>query len=253
MSPRVSILFILNLLFLFGNVVGSLNPRFQACEPKTCGNGQNITFPFHIKGKQDPSCGLPHFGLVCASNGFPVLNLSNTFYIVDEIFSNPSFQLSNSTNCFSPSTNLTTSIRFTLAPNQKEVLLFFGCDLPSLAEEMKANVLGCFEGNRTRWVLGMAVNDEEKKLKYAKDNCRDGSTMRMVVENVEGGIREALRRGFLLKQRNWTVRGCDACQSSGGRCGFDFDANGFRCFCRNSDQLARCSSGGLLSVRIQSD
>ncbi|KAI9088645.1 hypothetical protein K1719_029759 [Acacia pycnantha] len=244
--------FILILWVLIRTTLCDVNPNFQACEPQTCGNGPTITYPFYIQDKQDPSCGFPLFGLVCASNGFPMLNLSNTFYIVDEIFyhnqslrvSNSNFPISNSTICLSPSNNLTLDYPYILAPNQKKVRLFFDCELPSLPEEIKENVWGCYEGNRTKSVLGMAVDDEAKKLKYANDNCGGGS-MTTVVEDLEGGIREALGRGFLLKSQNWTASECEKCQSSGGRCGFLIltDAFGFRCFCRDRIHHVGCHSG----------
>ncbi|XP_028794481.1 LEAF RUST 10 DISEASE-RESISTANCE LOCUS RECEPTOR-LIKE PROTEIN KINASE-like 1.2 isoform X1 [Neltuma alba] len=251
MNPMV--LFVI-LLFcvLVRTTLCYVNPHFQACEPQTCGNGPNITYPFHIHGKQESLCGFPGFGLLCASNGFPTLNVSNTFYIVDEIsyhnlslrVFNPNFLISNSTKCLSPSDNLTLDFRYAVAPNQEEVLLFFDCDLPSLPEEMKQNVLGCSEGNRTRSVLGMAVDDAADKLKYAKDNCRGGPTTRTVVGNVEGGIREALGRGLLLKPKNWTASKCETCRRTGGRCGFlAGDAYDFKCFCRDRDHRRRCRHG----------
>ncbi|KAK4263833.1 hypothetical protein QN277_029198 [Acacia crassicarpa] len=206
--------------------------------------------PFYIQDMQDPSCGFPFFGLFCTSDGFPQLSLSNTRYNVDEIFydnqslrvSNPNLLPSNSTNCLFLSTNLSLDYRYSLAPNQKEVQLLFDCDLPSLPEEIKKNVWGCHEGNRTKSVLGMAVEDDADKLKYAYDKC-DGEWKWTMVENLEGGIREALGRGFLLKSPNWTASECNECQSSGGRCGFvHTDGFGFRCFCHDSDHLQRCSS-----------
>lgn len=102
--------------------------------------------------------------------------------------------------------------------------------------------MGCSEGNRTRSVLGLAVDDDEEKLKYAKDNCRGGEVMTTVVENVERGIAEALGRGFVLKSANWTASRCDECKRSGGRCGFEFEGYRFRCYCPDGDTHRSCPS-----------
>ncbi|XLR67195.1 hypothetical protein S83_017867 [Arachis hypogaea] len=71
--------------------VCSINPKFEACEPKTCGgttNHQNVSFPFYIISKQNSYCGLPNFGLTCSHDGFPILNTSETLYTVQNIFYN---------------------------------------------------------------------------------------------------------------------------------------------------------------------
>ncbi|KAF7827788.1 LEAF RUST 10 DISEASE-RESISTANCE LOCUS RECEPTOR-LIKE PROTEIN KINASE-like 2.1 [Senna tora] len=224
---------------------------FQSCEPKTCGNGQNISYPFYIDGKQDPSCGFPRFGLTCAPDGFPILNLTNTNFIVQQIFyhnhslrvSDPQFSISNATTeCLSRSRNLTLfGNRYEFAPKQKEILLFFDCATPGKGEEEYR--VGCDRGNRTRSVL--AMDDGNEKMGYAMGSCRGGFMKRMVMEEEGGGgfgsgregIWEALRRGFVLV---WKVTECEGCEKSGGRCGFDMDAYSFMCYCPDGDYLLRC-------------
>ncbi|KAF7827763.1 LEAF RUST 10 DISEASE-RESISTANCE LOCUS RECEPTOR-LIKE PROTEIN KINASE-like 1.2 isoform X1 [Senna tora] len=226
-------------LFLFPLILCSVNPKFTACEPKTCGNGQNISYPFYIDGKQDPSCGFPRFGLTCAPDGFPILNLSSSYFIIQQIFyhnhslrvSDPQFSVSNATTeCLSRSRNLTLyGNRYEFASKQKEILLFFDCATPGKGEEEYR--VGCDRGNRTRSVL--AMDDGNEKMGYAMGSCKGGFTRTMVMEDEGGGgfgsgregIWEALRRGFVLV---WKVTECEGCEQSGGRCGFDMESFSFR-------------------------
>ncbi|MED6174302.1 hypothetical protein PIB30_067839 [Stylosanthes scabra] len=73
-----------------------VDPHFLACEPQTCGN-QSIRYPFYIQGIQESFGGYPGFAISCdTNNGFPILNLSSTPYIIHQIFyHNQSLRVSN--------------------------------------------------------------------------------------------------------------------------------------------------------------
>jgi hypothetical protein len=121
-------------------------------KPRPCGN-KTIRYPFYIKGIQEPFCGYPSFGISSDNNtGFPILNLTNTFYIIDEVFNqNQSLRVSNAVfsrsninkDCLSPNHNLTFPISmFNLAHNQTQVILFFGCDSTKLPRTLQRNRIG---------------------------------------------------------------------------------------------------------------
>ncbi|MED6194679.1 hypothetical protein PIB30_030746 [Stylosanthes scabra] len=216
----------------------SVNPKFEACEPKTCGatNNQDISFPFYIIAKQSSYCGLPNFGLTCSDNGFPIVNISATLYTVQDIFYNnqslrvsiPALSEPRNTECIAPVKNYSgENQRFSVSPNQKQVLLFYGC------ENMQEQSIGCSAENRTRSVVAI-YGDDVENVKLAKKNC-DAPTMSVTTaEDEKGGIEEGLRRGFLM---NWTARNCSECSSSGGRCGFDEEEYAFRCYCRDINHI----------------
>lgn len=112
--------------------------------------------------------------------------------------------------------------------------------------------MGCYEGNRSRSVLGVVVDEEaekeKEKLKYASDKCRGGKMVTTVVESTEGGMRDALGRGFMLKAVKWRTKLCDECERSGGRCNFSFGSTSsfaFTCICRDLDRSPNCSSPAL--------
>ncbi|XP_019461188.1 PREDICTED: LEAF RUST 10 DISEASE-RESISTANCE LOCUS RECEPTOR-LIKE PROTEIN KINASE-like 1.2 isoform X1 [Lupinus angustifolius] len=220
-----------------------VDPKFLACKPMTCGNNQNISYPFYIKDKQEAFCGNPGFELSCNNKGFPILNLIDATYIVQEIFyNNHTLRLSNavfaesttSDHCIVQIKKLSVGkYRFYVAPNQSDVLLFYGCDLTSLSEDLRANKIGCSQENKTSSVV--ASYREDKSLREA---CK-GGVVNVTVEDVEGGIKEALRKGFVL---NWNASNCSTCTRSGGRCGFDLNADtyAFRCYCRDRPHAVDC-------------
>ncbi|XP_057422507.1 LEAF RUST 10 DISEASE-RESISTANCE LOCUS RECEPTOR-LIKE PROTEIN KINASE-like 2.4 [Lotus japonicus] len=224
----------------------SVDPTFEACEPKTCGN-QSISYPFYIEGTQQPFCGYPGFGISCSRNGFPILNLSNTQYIINQIFyenqsirvSNAEFSRSNtSISCVShPLKNLTlpSSSVFDLVPNQKNLILFFGCnDLPSLPRELREREIGCSEKSEKASVL--ALYEGDKNLSFASRSCK-GEAVVVTVEDGEGGVEAVLRKGLLL---NWTASDCGVCNSTGGRCGFDSEIYTSRCYCADRVHAKHC-------------
>ncbi|XP_061357749.1 LEAF RUST 10 DISEASE-RESISTANCE LOCUS RECEPTOR-LIKE PROTEIN KINASE-like 1.2 isoform X1 [Gastrolobium bilobum] len=235
----------------------SPDPKFETCQPKTCGNNLTISYPFYILGIQEPFCGYPGFGLSCAKNGFPILNLSNTQYIIDQIFydnrslrvSNAVFSISTSNTtkgCLPPTQNLTLANNvFHLAPNQKDMILFFGCDLQSLPTGLQEHRIGCSAENETSSVV--ALYKDDKNLSFASENCK-GEVVDAIVEDGYGGIEEALRKGFWL---NWTASDCSLCRSTGGRCGFDSDIYTFRCYCTDRVHASDCGPATAKPKRLR--
>jgi len=247
-SPLIYSYITLFHLLLTTTPVCSIDPKFVDCEAKACGN-QSISYPFYIKGLQESYCGYPGFGITCNNTiGFPILNLSNTEYIIEEIFyQNHSLRVSNGvfsrpdTNkgCLSPTQNLTFPINiFYLAPNQSEVKLFFGCDSTKLPRELQRNTIGCSEENKMSSVV--ALYGDDKNISLVSKNCREEVVIATVESVVKGGIEESLRNGFRL---NWIASDCNDCNSTGGRCGFDNDIFTFQCYCTHRVHSAKCDTG----------
>jgi hypothetical protein len=89
MDPNNSFAFkkllsIYNCIFLFTYLATqtvSQHPKFKSCEPKNCGAGPNISYPFWLSQEQEPFCGHPNFMLTC-SDKRPALTISNDVYIL---------------------------------------------------------------------------------------------------------------------------------------------------------------------------
>ncbi|KAK6157643.1 hypothetical protein DH2020_011891 [Rehmannia glutinosa] len=219
--------------------------QYEACGPKNCDRGPNISFPFYIPGLQESYCGYPGFMLNCSQEGFPVLHLPENDYVVGEIFyGNQSLHVINGAVLTSDVNNCLLSIRNTTLPlarfnyvNFTGLHLLSGCGNP-LPEELVRYNVSC-DGSED-WVL--ALYDKDENLGRAMEICE-----RNVVAPVEEGyngkngrvnnIGEVLRRGFLL---NWTASDCSVCENSGGRCGFNESNYHFRCFCPDRPHSRSC-------------
>ncbi|GLU18247.1 hypothetical protein SLE2022_345550 [Rubroshorea leprosula] len=73
----------------------SLDSKFQACMPQSCGNGPYISYPFWIFQEQDSFRGYPNFEITCKNNS-PVLIISDDNYFIKDIwYSNNTFVVVN--------------------------------------------------------------------------------------------------------------------------------------------------------------
>ncbi|KHN06687.1 Putative serine/threonine-protein kinase [Glycine soja] len=248
LSSPLILSYIIIFYLLAKNTSCGVDPKFLACPPTTCANNnQSISYPFYIQGKQEPFCGNPGFGISCGPNGFPILNLSNTQYIIHQIFyenqtlrvSNTAFSVSrpnttNSKGCLplplTQNLTLPSTREFDIAPNQTDIRLFYGCGSLPWLEEHK---VGCF--NETSSVL--ALYKEDKNISFVSKNCKGEVVDTIVEDGIIGGNEEALTKGFLL---TWKAGNCSVCHNTGGRCGFDFVMYTFRCFCTDRVHSAKC-------------
>ncbi|XP_042980642.1 LEAF RUST 10 DISEASE-RESISTANCE LOCUS RECEPTOR-LIKE PROTEIN KINASE-like 2.1 isoform X2 [Carya illinoinensis] len=231
---------------------GVVNPYFQVCsaEPETCGDGQPIKFPFHIRNKQNRSCGYPGFELSCNYHGQPTINIQNNDYIIHNIsyetqtlrVSNSDFWNSNN-GCIPLTQNISLpGARFELAPFQTHVNLLFGCNASTLESTSRFSYPGCNHGeNKNSSVLALPENDP--KLRNVSKAC----TTRVVAPVLEpyerengDGIEGVLRNGFRVK---WKASECSSSQESGGRCGFNYSEWHFKCFCPDRPHAWHCISG----------
>ncbi|KAL9456791.1 hypothetical protein AB3S75_005924 [Citrus x aurantiifolia] len=254
-SPLTSFCMFILCLLLARTVSGKIDPQYVACVTKTCGDGQNISFPFYIENQQEAYCGYPGFNLSCNDKGNPVLKLSSdTNYIVEKIVydnhsvhvSNAAFSETNSDGActFPRIKNVSLPAEFQLAPDQKQAVLLYNCN-SSLPEKLLRHKLlaGNCSGDDT--VLGMFEDDSD--LDSASKQCKESAVAPVAVDmNGEGmsdhiGIEEMVRQGFLLK---WTASDCRVCKESGGRCGFDADTFHFQCYCPDRPHAKHCTTPG---------
>ncbi|KAJ7943116.1 Wall-associated receptor kinase [Quillaja saponaria] len=251
--PLTSLLFyIICFSLLTKFTLFAVDPQFDACrsQNRTCGDGQNISFPFYILGQQESYCGYPGFEVSCNKNGNPILKLSYTQYIIRQIFynnqslrvSNAAFSMSNTNEdaCIGPTQNISfPTERFKFDSSQNDIFLFYDCNSSSLPKNLLEYAIGCPKEKQKGTVL--ALYGEELNFSYAYENCKGG----MVETKVEGGfgneidrIGEALRRGFVLK---WTASDCNMCTASGGWCGFNETFYQFKCYCPDRPHSSDCS------------
>ncbi|CAN7098811.1 unnamed protein product [Brassica rapa subsp. narinosa] len=229
----------------------SRDPKFEACEPKSCGKGPKISFPFYLSGKQEPFCGYPSFELTCDDDQeLPVLGIAGEDYLIKNIsYSNQSLQVVNSRAsrdpCPSPMHNLTLHrTPFSVNPSHVNFSILYNCSY-NLRNDFTTYPLTCYDNTSLR---SFGVFQRETL----------GSSCQKLVDvpvsasgkfdvNLYLGITyiDILKRGFVL---NWDAHSCVRCNSSGGRCGHN-DSSEFVCFCPDGPKIHdTCRNGNHLQI-----
>ena len=255
MSPKPSLICIFFIIFTLLNYILSLDPKFQACIPCTCGDGPNISYPFWILHEQEPFCGNPNFTIICKDKS-PVLTIANDDYIVKDIFySNQSFLVANSVvyedTCPAPLHNVSlgqTPFNFSLY--NSDFSIFYNC---SSMPYYPVYELDC-ASNSTHHSFAVFHKEALELHNYSLESCRS-----LVDVPVDVGVNftslllmnytEVLKMGFSL---NWSADDCSSCERSSGRCGFE--NNEFVCFCHDRPHLKTCNDGnseGIFLIIIE--
>ncbi|KAJ0038982.1 hypothetical protein Pint_21989 [Pistacia integerrima] len=268
MKNQVSCFCVFILCVLSRKVLAKVDHFYKNCSvPETCGDGQTITFPFYIRGKQPSFCGYPGFEISCNSNGNPVLNLHNIDYIIHEIsynnqfvwVSNAAVSEANKANasCINLSSHRIQNVslpedRFALLSNQSELVLLYNCNSSLPGELIRYRDGICENENKTAGtVLALVRNDPN--LENASRACSGDRVVAPVDVYAGNGafsnIGEVIKRGFLL---NWTASNCSVCEESGGRCGFNASTYLFKCFCTDRPRAQQCdlANGRITKVAI---
>ncbi|WJX25680.1 hypothetical protein P8452_14696 [Trifolium repens] len=252
-KPQLNIITII--LFLI-TIVQSINPKFEACTPQTCGNGPSIKYPFWIPYQQDSFCGYPQFEITCKNNN-PILKTSTYDLLVKNIsYSNSSLLATNidvyDKNCPAPMYNYTLALDqtpFTYSSENSNLSFFYNCttepiDYPTYDVE-------CAE-NATHYSFAVFHKEALEHKNYSLNECEFMVNTPLVLNtsvNFTSLLRmsyiDVLKMGFVL---NWTVPDCQHCEKSGGRCGFDNYK--FICFCKDKSYLKICGDDDALAASI---
>jgi hypothetical protein len=242
-KPQLNIITII--LFLI-TTVQSINPKFEACTPQTCGNGPSIKYPFWIPYQQDSFCGYPQFEITCKNNN-PILKTSTYDLLVKNIsYSNSSLLATNidvyDKNCPAPMYNYTLALDqtpFTYSSENSNLSFFYNCttepiDYPTYDVE-------CAE-NATHYSFAVFHKEALEHKNYSLNECEFMVNTPLVLNtsvNFTSLLRmsyiDVLKMGFVL---NWTSPDCQHCEKSGGRCGFDNYQ--FICFCKDKSYVKIC-------------
>ncbi|KAK9705180.1 hypothetical protein RND81_07G038900, partial [Saponaria officinalis] len=209
----------------------SLDPYYKACYPRACGN-LSISYPFYIRGVQEPYCGYPDFGVTCDRNNRSIINISGDNYIIQNIsYDDQSVRVTKSAflhpvfHCIHSIPNRTfNDPRFQLSTSHKTILLLQNCTENSI-KRLQHNRITCISENENR--TAFAVYEQENYVEKFAVNCDTMAKVPYEGQN-DSNVENALRRGIVL---NWTTSNCSACVSSGGRCGVDELTSEPRCFC----------------------
>ncbi|KAA8532675.1 hypothetical protein F0562_032708 [Nyssa sinensis] len=106
--------------------------RYEACKPRNCGSGPNISYPFQVNDDQANFWGYPGFSVVCEESK-PVYSTSCSKYIIEDIFyTNQSFKLVDveviNSTCPIPLRIFAFDLSsFEFGPNFIDLYLFYNC------------------------------------------------------------------------------------------------------------------------------
>ncbi|XP_043694638.1 LEAF RUST 10 DISEASE-RESISTANCE LOCUS RECEPTOR-LIKE PROTEIN KINASE-like 1.2 [Telopea speciosissima] len=247
------------LLLLFSAVIQeakSVDPKFEACEPQSCGHGPNISFPFWIPLVHKNYCGNPGYEITCLDNE-PTLLITDENYLIRDIFyANHSLLMVNSeaesNSCPVPLHNFTlNNTPFEFGHTPSNLLFFYNCTKPISSEyQFPVNCSTNVTGNHS---FALFENDLGwPYLNYTFHTCK--STVSAPVDMtgmsskdlVGTSYSDLLSRGFMLE---WTESSnCSKCDASGGRCGYY--KKQFLCLCPNGSNGQSCTGKSSSTIPI---
>ncbi|KAL7160894.1 hypothetical protein ACSBR2_041522 [Camellia fascicularis] len=242
------ILVIFIIFSVFANETLSVDPNFEACMPRNCGNGPNISYPFWITNLHESYCGQPNFEVTC-NGGSPVVTISDDDYVIEEIFyTNNSFLLANSmvydfeNTCPIPLHNFSIEgTPYNYSPSYVDLFFFYNCSTYPIKDPTYR--VDC-ASNATDLSFAVFHKEVLEHENYSIDSCN--SWVNAPVETgdikklLEMNFTDVLRRGFVLQ---WSEDYCSDCKRSGGNCGSI--NNKFTCFCSDKQHSKTCDDGHM--------
>ena len=249
-KPQLNIITIILLSLI--TTARSINPKFEACTPQTCGKGPSIKYPFWIPYQQDSFCGYPQFEITCKNNN-PILKTSNYDLLVKNIsYSNSSFIASNlavyEENCPAPMYNYSLDqTPFTYSSENSNLSFFYNCttepiDYPTYEVECATNA--------THYSFAVFHKEALEHKNYSLNECQFMVNAPLVLNTsvnftslLKMNYIDVLKMGSVL---NWTAPDCQHCEKSGGRCGFDNYK--FMCFCKDKSYQKVCGDDGNITL-----
>ncbi|XVF09559.1 hypothetical protein REPUB_Repub07fG0104400 [Reevesia pubescens] len=227
--------------------IESADSHFEACMPRSCGNGPNISYPFWILQEQQSFCGYPNFEITCKEEN-PVLKISEESYIIKDIFyNNNSLLVVNAVvyedDCPIPLQNVSLD-RTPFSLSLDNVNLSFLCNCEE-QPEYHTYPVSC-ASNTSSHSFAVFHKEALENTNYSVESCHSFVDAPVYIKDdvgfvslLEMNYTEVLRVGFIL---NWTAHSCSNCKRSGGRCGFD-NTNEFVCFCSDGSHPKTCNDG----------
>ncbi|CAM0878811.1 unnamed protein product [Alopecurus aequalis] len=222
------------------------------CAPKTCGN-ITLAYPFWLTDAAQPApCGPSAFQVDCLASGrasltqsfrggYKLLRVSYADRTV--VVANDNVQ-TNATGCPVPRIDVSASLSlapFSASAANRQLLFLFNCTpTPQQAGFVGVTCPG------TPAVVRLDAVYNTTGARAVAGKC-DYAVVPVVGSLTPGGSAgmeypRLLREGYLLQWRA-SAGDCGACGASGGRCGYDSDAEAFACVCADgSSSPARCDA-----------
>lgn len=236
---------------------GQEDKQYSTCNRSyTCGNIQNIRFPFW-GGDRPQECGLPQFELQCEANHDPLVQLDgHNFRVLDINGDKQTMRIARNDleEDICPDRFGNTSLNdafFRYGPDLGVLILFYACpfDIPS---EWKKFTFSC--NNTGESSHGFYPDESFISFwgpKYG--SCERNVTVPVVLTAFkkfqdEGStkILELLKQGFDVVYNKSIL--CMACERSGGLCWSETDVAEPTCLCRDRTYSYYCGFQGVFHL-----
>ncbi|KAL5553122.1 hypothetical protein UlMin_040523 [Ulmus minor] len=232
---------------------------YEACEPRNCGSGPNISFPFYVDGVGTENCDQQGFKIFCKQN-MPIFQTNRGPYLIKDIsYQNQSIVLVDlsivvvdlnflSVRCFAPEHyfvfDLPIGDPFNFSSSHTNLQFFYNCN-PSLSIPYDKSLVHC-ASNTTHFTyvalipsdydLGDPGRTCESQVAVPVDE-KPNWPSNQTIKNVN--YTQLLLDGFRLV---WNSdKSCGVCSTSGGRCGTQDQAP--VCFCPDGSSNSKHCNG----------
>jgi hypothetical protein len=248
---RVLLSLLATLFVLYHATTTPADAAVATCEPKTCGN-VTLAYPFWLTDAAQPAtpCGPSAFQVDCLAGDRPALSRSfrGGYKLLRVSYADRTVVVANdnvqtdAAGCPVPSIDVSASLA--LAPfsasaaANRQLLFLFNCTPPPQPGFVNVTC------PTTQAVVRLDAVYNTTAARAVAGKCTY-AVVPVVGSLSPGGSAggeypRLLREGYVLEWRA-PAGDCGACSASGGRCGYDSDADAFACVCADgSSRPARC-------------
>ncbi|KAK1404273.1 putative wall-associated receptor kinase, galacturonan-binding domain-containing protein [Heracleum sosnowskyi] len=236
----------LYLLFLFSSIFVNCNGQ-DPCPSREC-NGVEIKYPFWRIDEGATSvqfCGYPGFGLNCSdTTQDPVLTLPKDSYFVHDInYDNYTLNLIDidviDVTCPRVRHNFTVeTLPLYQTSSDLNLTFYFNCSDPP-PPTLPTSPINCLASEQKKSYVVEALIEAiqfDRWFEVCEDKVDIAVKKREIERNNINGLisefRRALNDGFSLYWK--TLKECEKCEESDGRCGFNNIAKEYLCFCEDN-------------------
>lgn len=213
------------------------------CEPKSCGNLTNISYPFWLSGHQPSFCGDLAFELNCSNNA-PILvnSYAGMLQVLAINYENNSFQVLNPlVHGFCPilayNLFLNPTKYFKVSEENRELFFLHNCKVPPSNYSERMN---CTPGGTFAYLGGHYGNSS---LPASSSGCNVTTAPVLIKGEEEKDYFGLMSKGYLMEWQD--VADCSKCRASGGTCGYSEPNSTFLCICNGGWHYSSTCNNGL--------
>lgn len=236
---------------------------FSACEPFTCGNITDLSYPFWFDSRPE-YCGHPKFKLNCQGDNATINMASQDFRVIDVNSTTRTLTIARmdlwGTKCPNEFNNFTLDYAvFNYTSNDVNSTMLYNCD-PLVYTPPPVNLSTSLEFDcpaKGYPIEAYFLLISEKWFNWSALGCRVSIIVPVLGVAVKSFMEEAIDPGDVIDQGfevEWepTEGGlCNNCKISGGRCGYNISLEEFTCFCPNQSNYGVCVSDLLSGTPTQ--